>query len=132
MIFKKIFLFSFLLKLLRWFCKYFEKGIHSHIIVSLSDKLGTESVVLTQHRKMKVSENSQLVLDLSCWRNASMQRRISSWIEIVRTRTDMSNAMPNQGRIFSDEFWNEHIPKEWARGILFARTKWHFIIPMHE
>lgn len=52
-----------------------------------------------------------------------MQRIISSWIEIVRIKTDMSNAMPNQGRIFSNEFWNEHLPKEWVWGILFGNTQ---------
>lgn len=41
-----------------------------------------------------------------------MQRGICSWIEIVRTKADMSKAMPNHGGIFSNEFQNEHVPKE--------------------
>lgn len=46
-----------------------------------------------------------------------MQKGICSWLEIVRTKTDRSNAMPNPGRIFSDEFWNERMPKELADGL---------------
>lgn len=38
-----------------------------------------------------------------------MQRGICSWIEIVRTKADRSKAMPNQGRIFSNEFQSEHV-----------------------
>jgi len=40
-----------------------------------------------------------------------MQRGICSWIEIVRTKADRSKAMPNQGRIFSNEFQSEHVLK---------------------
>lgn len=37
--------------------------------------------------------------------------------ETVRTKTDMTKAMPNQGGIFSHEFWNEHMPKKLADGL---------------
>ena len=46
-----------------------------------------------------------------------MQRGVGSWMDIVRSKTHLSNATPDQARIFSDEFWNEHVPAALADGL---------------
>ena len=38
-------------------------------------------------------------------------------MDIVRSKTHLSNATPDQARIFSDEFWNEHVPAALADGL---------------
>lgn len=54
-----------------------------------------------------------------------MQRGICSWIEIVRTKADMSKTMPNHGGIFSNEFQNEHVPQRTGRWLECGHTAHH-------
>lgn len=54
-------------------------------------------------------------------------------MDIVRSKTHLSNATPNQERIFSDELWNEHAPTALAGGLTVgtARMIWENWVTFH-